>query len=561
LTLLVLYVWLSSGEQLNSPPLFIEIPSSKSQIAWAHDGARSQQRYLPEAFGPGVAIFDFDNDGWMDILFVNSGPSFFYRPSVPGRLALYRNNRDGTFTDVTEQAGFKERFFGMGAAAGDYDGDGYTDIYITGFERSYLYHNRRNGTFEEVAQKAGVVAPGWSTSALWFDYDNDGKLDLFVPQFVDYSSLRVCTAEFAYGGGGEKGNNRNDTFYCIPRIFDPRPSRLFHNNGDGTFTDVSKLTGISGSPGKGLGAVATDVNNDGFLDLFQANDTMENFLFVNRQGKTFEEHGLEYGVAYSQDGKSRSGMGVDSADLNGDGWQDLFVANIAQETFSLYRNESGALFSDISAETDVAHATRLLSGWGLRFFDYDNDGWPDLLLANGHPDDKVNLRMPRVFYREPLLLFHNDGSGRLRNVSPIAGEAFRKDYPARALAVGDLNNDGYLDVVIGSSGEAPLLLLNTVSAGNHWIGLRLRGKSANPDGIGAIVRWSAGGKIRSRLVTSGGSYLSSHDPRIVLGIGSAKSADWVEVRWPGSPVRTDRVSLPPVDRYVRVVEGQGIVSP
>ena len=324
---------------------------------------------------------------------------------------------------------------------------------------------------------------------------------------------------------------------------------------------MSTQTGISKSPGKGLGAVATDVNNDGFLDIFQANDTVENFLFINRQGKTFEERGLEYGVAYSQDGKPRSGMGVDSADLNGDGWQELFVANVDQETFSLYRNQGGALFTDVSSITGIAQATRLLSGWGLRFFDYDNDGWPDLILASGHPDDQVNLRMPRVFYREPLLLFHNDGAWKMTNVTRMAGEAFKKDYPARGLAVGDLNNDGYPDVVISLNGEAPLLLRNTAAAGNHWIGLHLRGRQANPQGIGALVRWSAGGKVRSRLVTSGGSYLSSHDPRLVLGIGNARSADWVEVRWPGPSKKTDRVSSPPVNRYLAFEEGRGIVSP
>jgi hypothetical protein len=538
--------------------VFREVPPAESRLYWTHNNARSAQRYLPETLPPGVGVLDFDNDGWMDILVVNSGESVFFRPQAPLTHALYRNNHDGTFTDVTRQAGLTQNFFAMGVAVGDYDGDGYPDLYLTGFGRSYLLHNTRNGAFADVTEKARVQVPGWSTSALWFDYDNDGRLDLFVPQFVDYSSLKTCSAADAYGGGAAETapGPAADTFYCIPRIFNPTPSRLFRNNGDGTFSDVSRLTGIAFSAGKGLGAVATDVNNDGFLDLFQANDTVANFLFINRGGKNFEERAIEAGVAYSLDGQARSGMGVDSADVDGDGRQDLFVANVDQETFSLYHNDGDELFSDISHTAGVAKATRLLSGWGLRFFDYDNDGWPDLILANGHPDDKIELRRGSVTFAEPLLLFRNNGAGKLTNVTAMAGEAFQKRFAARGLAVGDLNNDGYPDVVVGVNGGPPLLLINTAGAGNAWVGLRLRGRRANPDAIGAIVRWSCGGKVRSRLVTAGGSYLSSHDPRLVLGLGRSGLPEWVEVRWPAPSRQTLRFRPAAVNRYIDVVEGE-----
>ena len=539
-------------------PLFREAPPSESGIRWIHDNARSSERYLPEAFPPGVAIFDFDNDGWMDIFFVNTAATPFFRPDHPPRHALYRNNHDGTFRDVTVKAGLTQELFGMGVAAGDYDGDGYPDLYITGFERSYLLHNTGSGAFEDRTEQARVRAHGWSTSAVWFDYNNDGRLDLFVPQFVDYSKFKTCSAANAYGGGIARRDAGTSpaNFYCVPRIFDARPSRLFRNNGDGTFTDVSQETGIAASLGKGLGAVATDINGDGFLDIFQANDTVANFLFINRAGKKFEERGVEAGVAYSQDGQARSGMGVDSADVDGDGRQDLFVANIDQETFTLYHNDGDEIFSDISQGAGIAAPTRLLSGWGLRFFDYDNDGAPDLIVANGHPDDRVESRMQSVTFREPLLLFHNDGSGKLIDVTQAAGHAFGKRYPARGLAVGDLNNDGRLDVVVGMNGEAPLVLENVGAHGNQWVGLKLKARRANPDAIGAVVRWSAGGKVRSRLITGGGSYLSSHDPRVVLGLGKAQKADWVEIRWPAPSIRVDRFRPVAVNRYLNVMEGE-----
>jgi hypothetical protein len=343
-------------------------------------------------------------------------------------------------------------------------------------------------------------------------------------------------------------------------VLDPKPSRLFRNDGDGTFQDVSEETGIARHPGKGLGLVATDTNNDGFLDVFQANDTVANFLFVNRDGRFFEERALELSVAFSEDGKPRSGMGVDAADIDGDGWQDLFVANIDQETFSLYRNEKGVMFTDISPATGISQATRLLSGWGLKFLDYDNDGKPDLIIANGHPDDMVNQRMKLVHYREPLLLFHNEGSAKLTNVSGIAGEPFQTAWPARGLAAGDLNNDGFPDVVVGLNGERPLILRNTAASRANWIGLRLASKRANPAAVGAIVRWSFGGVVRSRLVSAGGSYLSGHDPRVLLGLGNARTADWVEVVWPKPSSAVDRAANVPINRYFTFEEGRGIVS-
>jgi hypothetical protein len=525
---------------------FEEVPSQASRISWTHNNAHSAERFLPETVGGGGAFFDYDNDGWMDIYLVNSGASDFFTPAAPLKNALYRNNRDGTFTDVTVKAGVAGGGFGMGAAAADYDGDGWQDLFVTNYGTDILYRNNGDGTFTDVTRKAGVVVEGWSTCAVWFDYDNDGKLDLFVSGFVhfDKSQHRLCVDK-----------NATQNYYCIPRIFKPRPSHLFRNLGNGTFADASRESGIADSPGKSFGAVATDVNNDGLLDLFVANDTMPNFLFVNRGRGKFEEAGLEAGVAYGEAGKPRSGMGVDAADFDGDGWQDLFVANIDQEFFSLYRNQKELTFNDEPGE--IAPSTQLLSGWGLKFFDYDNDGDPDLFLANGHPDDMVETKTARVKYKEPLLMFENTGRS-YRNVSARSGAVFAKNFPARGLAVGDIDNDGDADVLVLNNGEAPLLLRNEGGNHNNWLGLRLVATKSNPAAAGAVITWHAGGVRRSRLKTSGGSYLASHDPREVLGLGAAAKVESVEIRWPSGAV--DKLSNLPTRAYVQVVEGQGVVK-
>jgi hypothetical protein len=383
-----------------------------------------------------------------------------------------------------------------------------------------------------------MAAPGWSTSAVWFDYDNDGKLDLFVSSFVLYNKGTSC------------GNNRRgQKYYCIPRIFKPQPSHLFHNNGDGTFTDVSKESGISNSPGKSFGVVATDVNNDGLTDLFVANDTMPNFLFINKGSGKFEEVGLLAGVAYGAEGSPRSGMGVDAADYNGDGWQDLFVANIDQELFSLYNNQHDLTFIDEPGEIGIA--TRQLSGWGLKFFDYDDDGDPDLFLANGHPDDMVETLVSGVKFKEPLLMFENTGRA-YKNVSAQSGAIFSKQLPARGMAVGDFDNDGDLDVLVGNNGEAPILLRNEGGNRNNWVGLQLVSKKSNPAAVGAVITWQTGGIKRSRLKTGGGSFLASHDPREILGAGRGGKIDSIEIRWPSGAVST--VSNPPMNTYLKVAE-------
>ncbi len=527
---------------------FEEVTAASSGITWVHDNAASSAKHLPETVGAGCAFLDFDNDGWMDIFFVNSGPSDFFTPKRLVRNALYRNNRDGTFTDVTASAGLAGGQFGMGVAVGDYNGDGWQDLYVTNYGRNLLYRNNGNGTFTEVAEKSGVGIRGWFTNAVWFDYNNDGKLDLFVSSFVLYNpeENRFC---------GNKSANRQH--YCIPRVFRPTPSYLFRNNGDGAFTDVSKESGIASVLGKAFGVVATDINNDSLMDLFVANDTVANFLFLNKGKGKFEEIGLAAGVAYSEMGEPRSGMGVDAVDFDGDGWQDLFVANIDQEMFSLYRNQRGIDFIDDAAE--IQQATRLLSGWGLRFFDYDNDGDPDLFLANGHPDDLIGILKPMINYREPLLLLENLG-GKFKNVSAQSGAVFAKKFSARGLATGDFDNDGDLDVLVSSNGEPPLLLRNNGGSRNNWVGLDLVSTKSNPAAVGATITWQAGGTKRRRLKTGGGSYLSSHDPREILGLGAVAKVDWIEIRWPSGAV--DRLSNPPVVRtYFKVVEGQGIVSP
>ncbi len=544
---LLLSVWLANAD---GGLLFEEIPPSVSGITWVHDNAMSPDHHLPETLGPGVAFLDYDNDGWMDIYLVNSGPCDFYKPARPLKNALYKNNRDGTFVEVTDKAGVAGGTFGMGVAAGDYNNDGYPDLFVTSYGRCILYRNNGDGTFSDVTEQAGLAAPGWTTSAVWFDYDNDGFLDLFACSFVEYGLDKQV-----FCGDNKLGRR----YYCIPRVFKPTRSLLFHNNGDGTFTEASRGTDIERALGKALGVVATDVNNDGLMDLFVANDTVQNFLFMNRGKNKWEEVGLFAGVGYSEYGQARSGMGVDSADLDGDGWQELFVANVDQEMFSLYKNNKDETFRDVAYEHGVALATRLLSGWGLKFFDFDNDGHIDLFLANGHPDDMIEMYSSQVKYKEPLLLFHNDGR-RLHNISDKAGPVFSKSFPARGLAVGDYNNDGRLDVLVANNGEAPILLRNNAGKGNRWVGLKLQGVNCNRDAVGASIAWSVGGVKRAKLKSSGGSYLSSHDPREVLGLGKATRLDWLEIKWPLPSGKVERFTDVPADRYVTIVEGKGIAT-
>ncbi len=504
--------------------------------------------FLPETTGAGCAFFDYDNDGWMDIYLVNSGRCDFYEPKPPLRNALYRNNRDGTFTDVTGKAGVTGGGYGMGVAAGDYDGDGWQDLYVTQYGRSILYHNNGDGTFTDVTEKAGVAAPGWASSAVWFDYDNDGRLDLFVCRFVDFdkSKNKFC-------GNKETGMR----YYCIPRVYEPMPSWLFHNNGDGTFTDASNQSEIGKSLGKAWGVVATDINNDAWMDLFVANDTVANFLFVNRGKGRFEDIALQADVGYSTDGNARSGMGVDSADYDQDGWMDLFVDNVDQEMYSLYHNNHDETFDDLAAGTGIGATTRLMSGWGIKFFDYDNDGSLDLFLANGHPDDRIEERLSQVKYKEPMLLFRNTGQG-FENLSDRGGPAFKKVFAARGMAIGDFNNDGAVDVLVAVNADAPVLLRNNAARQSHWLGVHLLGRKANPDAVGALVTYQAGDLKRTRFKVGGGSYLSSHDPRVVLGIGKRTKIEWLEVKWPQPSGAVERFTELPLDRYIKIVEGEGI---
>jgi enediyne biosynthesis protein E4 len=532
-------------------PLFRELPPTATGISWSHVNGRSTEYYLPETTGAGCAFLDYDNDGWMDVYFVNSGKCDFFAPDPPLRNALYKNNRDGTFTDVTERAGVAAGGYGMGVAVGDYNGDGWPDLYVTQYGRNILYRNNGDGTFTDVTEKAGVAAPGWSSSAVWFDYDNDGKLDLFVCRFV----------EFAKGKNKFCGNEKTkERYYCIPRVYPPARSWLFHNNGDGTFTDVSLESGIGKVLGKAWGVVATDINNDGWMDLFVANDTVQNFLFLNRTNGKFEEIGLQSGVAFSQDGRERSGMGVDSADFNQDGWQDLFVTNVDQEMYSIYKNNHDLTFEDLAGPMGLGRTTRLMSGWGLKFFDYDNDGNLDLFIANGHPDDRIEEHSSHVQYKEPLLLFHNNGK-TLENVSAAAGPVFDKTFAARGLAVGDTTNTGALDVLISMNGEPPVLLKNQAAAGNHWLGVKLVGKKCNPDAIGAKLTWTAGTLKRTQLKVGGGSYLSSHDPRMVLGLGANVRVDRLDVQWPLPSGKVETFTDLSADRYISIVEGEGLKQP
>ena len=546
-----LLLWIAAPGQSSraGEGIFESIPSEASGIRWVHENAASDDRYLPETTGAGCAFLDYDSDGWMDILLINSGTSDFFHPRQRLHHALYRNNRDGTFSDVTDRSGIDADLFGMGAAVGDLDNDGDPDLFLSGVGRSILYRNNGDGTFSDVTKQSGVSVAGWAVSSVWFDYDGDGWLDLFVGRYIGWEEnvRHAC-------GSNEAGRH----YYCTPQAFPATTSLLFHNKHDGTFEEVSSSSVIGRSVGKALGVVATDINNDRQMDLFVSNDTVRNFLFVNRgpdeTGKIrWEEIGNRAEVSYSEDGKERSGMGVDSADFNHDGRQDLFVANIDHENFSLYENRGGEVFQDRAKPEGVARITRLLSGWGMKFLDFDNDGELDLVLANGHPNDVIAKYDPTVAYRQPLRLLKRI-DGRYTDVSEQAGPAFSHSYSARGLAIGDYDNDGRQDVLVQVNGGPPLLLHNRSGEANHWLGLKLQGTKANRDAVGAVVRWSVQGKVLSQMKVGGGSFLSSHDPRMVIGLGTEKKVDWVEVQWPSPSDAVQRILAPATNRYLSIVE-------
>jgi hypothetical protein len=537
-----------AGSERQEQVRFTDV-SARAGIRFQHDNARSDEKYLVETMGSGCAFLDYDQDGFLDVLFVNGGPTAAYHPRTAVRNALYHSNGDGTFTDVTRRAGIRENLqYAMGVAVADYDNDGYPDLYISGFHFSALYRNNRDGTFTEVSRKAGVEnRTRWETSAAWFDYDNDGFLDLLVANYLDYDYARN-----AYCGEAKPGFR----MYCHPQNYSGVAPTLYRNNRDGTFTDVTHAAGLDRFKAKGLGVVAADFDNDGWVDVFIANDSIRNLLFRNRGDGTFEDVTLSSGTGYSEDGQAEAGMGVDAADYNGDGWLDLFVTHLDFELNRLYQNRGRMNFVDATVTSRLGRSAVLNSGFGARFFDYDNDGGKDLLIVNGHVLDNVSLYRPDVHYAERKLLFRNE-SGYFRNVSGGSGEPFRNAHVGRGLAVGDFDNDGDLDVLVSNNGERAEVLRNDGGNANGWLAIRLVGVRSNRDGIGARVQVVAGASTQFDQVKGGGSYLSSSDPRLHFGLGPRLQAERVEVKWPSGTVD----SLPNVrgNRFLTIREGQGEV--
>jgi hypothetical protein len=501
--------------------------------------------------GGGVAIFDFDNDGRMDLFFTN-GAALKDRMSQDDRTdktqptywnRLYQQKPDGTFTDVTERAGLKGDCYSMGVAAADYDNDGFVDLFVTGYKADRLYHNNGDGTFRDVTNKLADTAGGWSTSAGWFDYDRDGRLDLFVARYMDWdfeSGSLFC-------GGPTSGLRA----YCHPDNFKGATNILYHQRADGSFEDVSRISGMADEAGKGLGVAFADFDNDGWTDVFVANDSMRQSLYRNKGDGTFEDIALIGGAAYDENGKTFAGMGIDCADYDNDGYVDVLITTLSNEKYALYRNNGDLSFTYATNTTGVGQITLLNSGWGTRFIDVDNDGWRDLFVAQSHVLDTIDKTATYLKYKQSPLLMRNTGK-EFVNISATAGTPFNTPLAARGAAVGDLNNDGQLDVVVAVLDAAPVIIRNNGTA-NHWLGLTLSGSKSNRGGIGARVTvTSATGQKQIFDASTAGSYLSSSDPRIVVGLGSAKAVKSVEVRWPSGRVQT--IANPSIDRYMRINE-------
>lgn len=521
-----------------------------SGITFKHDNAASPEKYLIETMGAGCGWIDYNQDGLLDLYLVNGAATRLYKPPHALRSALYRNNGDGTFTDVTALAGVgAEGLFGMGVAVGDYDNDGFPDLYVLGYDRCILYHNNGDGTFKDVTAHAGVANQGkWGSSAAWFDYDNDGRLDLVIANYVDWSpENNVWCGEHKEGYRG----------YCHPDVYHGQTPTLYHNNGDGTFKDASKSSGVGKTPGNGLGVVTFDYDNDGWQDIFIANDSMANFLFHNNRDGTFREVGYLAGVAVSSDGRTEAGMGTDAADTTGTGWQDLIVTHLDFEQARLYRNLHDGSFEDATFQARLGYATFHLSGFGARFMDYDNDGARDLFIANGHILDNIRKIHADVRYAEPKLMFRNTGRGIFENVSSKLGPDFQLPRVSRGAAVADFDNDGNLDILVNNNGQAPQLFRQDGGNNNHWLEIFLIGTKSNRDGVGARVKVVAGDLILYEQRKGGMSYQSAQDPRLHFGLGKRQRIDAIEIQWPGGTVT--KLGPVPSDQIIAVKEGAGLV--
>ena len=523
--------------------MFIDVTAAAG-ITFVHDNTATAEKYLIETMGAGAAFLDYDNDGWLDLYLVNSANTNVYTAPRTLRSALYRNNGAGAFTDVTSKAGVAaEGLYGMGVAVGDYDNDGDADLYVVGYDRSILYQNNADGTFTDVTAKSKVANQGkWGSSAAWFDYDRDGRLDLIVVNYVDWSPQRNIAC------GDPKPRHRA---YCSPNKFRGQTATLFRNNGDGTFTDVSLATKIGVKRGNGLGVVCFDADGDGWQDVFIANDSMENFLYMNRRGTAFEEAALQAGVAYGEDGKAEAGMGVDAADFDGDGKLDIIVTHLDREYNRLYRNNGDGSFADATFTGKLGAHSYQMSGFGTRFVDYDNDGWRDLFIANGHVLDNIARYHAEVAYAERKTVYRN-ARGVFSPASDTLGPDMLKPMVSRGAAFGDYDNDGDIDILVSNNGQPPQLLRNDGGNRGHWLQVRLVGVRSNRDGIGAKIKVVAGGATQVDEAKGGVSYQSAHDPRIHFGLGPAERVELIEVRWPSGAVQ--RLTDVGIDRVVTVKE-------
>jgi hypothetical protein len=538
------------GPQGRSPLTFTNV-TAQIGLNFTHAASKTSHKYLLETMGAGVAIFDYDNDGRMDLFFTNGAAlkESLPKDEFPDKgqpkywNRLYRQNSDGKFTDVTERAGLKGVGYSMGAAAADYDNDGYVDLFVTGYKANRLYRNNGEGTFTDATNKLPDNNSGWSTSSGWFDYDRDGRLDLFVVRYMDW--------DFESGSMFCGGPTAGSRAYCHPDNFKGATNFLFHQRTDGSFEDVSKTSGIADPSGKGLGVAFADFDNDGWTDVFVANDSVRQSLYRNKGDGSFEDIAVISGAAYNEDGRTFAGMGIDCGDYDNDGYMDVFITTLSNEKYAFYRNNGDLSFTYVTNTTAVGQITLLYSGWGTRLVDVDNDGLRDLFVAQSHVLDTIEKTTAYLKYKQPLLLMRNTGKGFV-NISATAGTGFNSPVAARGAAFGDLNNDGQPDAVIAVLDDAPLVMLNAGTP-NHWLGISLSGSKSNRNGIGARVTVTTiAGQKQIFDVSTAGSYLSSNDPRIIVGLGNARGVRSVEVKWPSGRVQT--ITNPPLDEYIHITE-------